>query len=61
MTALLASYVAVTAERRSALAAAMNLPQGNVRAASRMAMGAAHSSLLSRISGRPESKPGGRR
>ncbi|MDG4897778.1 hypothetical protein P9272_30010 [Mesorhizobium sp. WSM4976] len=61
MTALLASYVAVTAERRSAFAAAMKMPEGDVGAASRMAMGAAHSSLLSRISGRPENKPGGRR
>ncbi|RWM13333.1 MAG: hypothetical protein EOR72_18570 [Mesorhizobium sp.] len=60
MTALLASYVAVTAERRSAFAAAMKMPEGDV-GASRMAMGAAHSSLLSRISGRPENKPGGRR
>ncbi|WP_027166262.1 hypothetical protein [Mesorhizobium sp. WSM3224] len=60
MTALLASYVAVQAERRSAFAA-MNLPEGDVRAAARMAMGAAHSSLLSRISGRPENKPGGSR
>lgn len=60
MTALLASYVAVLAERRSGFAA-MHLPEGDVRAAARMAMGAAHSSLLSRISGRPENKPGGRR
>ena len=60
MTALLASYVAVLAERRSTFAA-MNLPEGDVRAASRMAIGAAHSSLLSRISGRPERKPGGSR
>lgn len=60
MTALLASYVAVQAERRSSFAAT-NLPERDMRAASRMAMGAAHSSLLSRISGRPENKPGGRR
>lgn len=60
MTALLASYIAVLAERRSTFAA-MNLPEGDVRTASRMAMGAAHSSLLSRISGRPERKPGGSR
>ncbi|MDX8524940.1 hypothetical protein RFM68_10500 [Mesorhizobium sp. MSK_1335] len=60
MTALLASYVAVTAERRSTFAA-MSLPEGDVRTASRMAMGAAHSSLLSRISGRPENTPGGGR
>lgn len=60
MTALLASYVAVLAERRSNFAA-MHLPEGDVRAAARMAMSAAHSSLLSRISGRPENKPGGRR
>ncbi len=60
MTALLASYVAVQAERRS-VNAAMPLHESDVRAATRMAVGAAHSSLLSRISGRPEHKPGGRR
>ncbi|TPN88160.1 hypothetical protein FJ987_13685 [Mesorhizobium sp. CU2] len=60
MTALLASYVAVLAERRS-VTNAMALHESDVRAATRMAMGAAHSSLLSRISGRPETKPGGRR
>ncbi|PBB21658.1 hypothetical protein [Mesorhizobium sp. WSM4313] len=60
MTALLASYIAMLAERRSTFAA-MHLPEGDIRVASRMAMGAAHSSLLSRISGRPENKPGGRR
>ena len=59
MTALLASYVAVQAERRSVVAA-MALQENDVRAAARMAMGAAHSSLLSRISGRPETKSGGR-
>ncbi|WP_149802615.1 hypothetical protein [Mesorhizobium sp. NFR06] len=60
LTALLASYVAVLAERRSALVA-MNLHEADVRTASRMAMAAAHGSLLSRISGRPETKPGGSR
>lgn len=61
MTALLASYVAVLAERRSAVAA-MALHDKDVHvSAHRMAMGAAHSSLLSRISGRPEPKPRGRR
>ena len=61
MTALLASYVAVLAERRSSLAA-VTLHERDARAAAhRMAMGAAHSSLLSRISGHPETRPGGRR
>jgi len=61
MTALLASYVAVLAERRSSLAT-VALHESDIRAAAhRMAMGAAHSSLLSRISGRPETRPGGRR
>lgn len=60
MTALLASYVAVQAERRSAVAA-MVLQERDLRASARMAMGAAHSSLLSRISGRPEITPGGSR
>ncbi|TIQ35893.1 MAG: hypothetical protein E5X48_12565 [Mesorhizobium sp.] len=62
MTALLASYVAVLAERRSTLAAAMASHDSDARlAAHRMAAGAAHSSLLSRISARPETRPGGRR
>ncbi|TIS45863.1 hypothetical protein [Mesorhizobium sp.] len=61
MTALLASYVAVLAERRSTLAA-MTLHEADARlTAHRMATGAAHSSLLSRISSRPETRPGGRR
>ncbi|UCI05577.1 hypothetical protein [Mesorhizobium sp. B1-1-8] len=60
MTALLASYVAVLAERRSATAMTLHESELHV-AAHRMAIGAAHSSLLSRISGRPEIKPGGRR
>ncbi|WP_192245257.1 hypothetical protein [Mesorhizobium silamurunense] len=60
MTALLASYVAVLAERRSTVAAA-TLHHGDARlTAQRMATSAAHSSLLSRISGRPETRPGGR-
>jgi len=61
MTALLASYVAVLAEQRSTLAA-MTLHDSDARlAAHRLATGAAHSSLLSRISGHPETRPGGRR
>ncbi|RWK00585.1 MAG: hypothetical protein EOR43_30195 [Mesorhizobium sp.] len=61
MTALLASYVAVLAERRSALAAmTFNESEAHLTA-HRMAAGAAHSSLLSRISSRPETGPGGRR
>jgi len=61
MTALLASYVAVLAERRAWLAAPLRYRDDARLAASRMAVGAAHSSLLSRISGRPETSPGGRR
>ncbi|RUV93111.1 hypothetical protein EOA75_15060 [Mesorhizobium sp. M1A.F.Ca.IN.022.07.1.1] len=61
MTALLASYVAVLAERRSA-STAMTLHEGEAPLVSRrMAAGVAHSSLLSRISSRPETRPGGRR
>lgn len=60
LTALLASYVAVLAERGPALAVAASR-EGDIRlAASRMAVSAAHSSLLSRISGRHETSPGGR-
>ncbi|RWM26637.1 hypothetical protein [Mesorhizobium sp.] len=56
MTALLASYVAVLAERRSVM------QENEARlAAHRIATGAAHSSLLSRISSHPETRPGGRR
>jgi hypothetical protein len=61
MTALLASYVAVLAERRFAVVA-MNWHENDHRgAAHRMARGAAHSSLLSRISGRPQAPTEGRR
>ncbi|RWK65874.1 hypothetical protein [Mesorhizobium sp.] len=54
LAALLASYVAMLAERRSALAA--TIPgTGEVRAAAHvMAKAAAHNSALSRISGRPD-------
>jgi hypothetical protein len=53
MAALLASYVAMFAERRSTASAA--LPgKGENGAAHVMAKGAAHDSLLSRISGRPD-------
>ena len=59
--ALLASYVAVIAERRSAVAATVP-HQGDIRfVAHRMARGAAHTSLLSRISDRLDGKPGDRR
>jgi len=61
MTALLASYVAVLAERRFAVAA-MNWHENDARVtAHRIAAGAAQSSLLSRIAGRPETTTGGRR
>jgi hypothetical protein len=54
LAALLASYVAMLAERRSALATAVS-NDGEIRAAAHvMAKGAAHSSLLSRISGRSD-------
>ncbi|MEW6632511.1 MAG: hypothetical protein AB1440_16710 [Pseudomonadota bacterium] len=60
MTALLASYVAVLAERRSP-PASVAVHEDARATAHRMAMVAAHSSLLSRMSGQPETKPGGRR
>lgn len=54
LAALLASYVAMLAERRSALAAPVP-GTGEVRAAAHvMAKAAAHNSALSRISGRPD-------
>ncbi|UVC13132.1 hypothetical protein [Mesorhizobium onobrychidis] len=54
LAALLASYVAMLAERRSALAATVP-GTGEVRAAAHvMAKAAAHNSALSRISGRPD-------
>jgi len=58
LTALLASYVAVLAERRSALATTV-AAESEIRArANVMARGAAHSSLLDRISGRSDTKHG---
>ena len=58
LTALLASYVAVLAERRSALATTV-ATESEIRArANVMARGAAHSSLLNRISGRSDTKHG---
>lgn len=57
LAALLASYVAMLAERRSAFAAAVPA-RADIRAAAHlMAKDAAHSSLLSRISGRSDAKP----
>ncbi|MER8438225.1 hypothetical protein NKH36_16190 [Mesorhizobium sp. M1312] len=54
LAALLASYVAMLAEQRSALAAAIP-GTGEIRdAAHVMAKAAAHNSALSRISGRPD-------
>ncbi|QPC92835.1 hypothetical protein [Mesorhizobium sp. INR15] len=53
LAAMLASYVAMLAERRSLLAE--DPDEGEVRATAHvMASAAAHSSLLSRISGRPD-------
>ena len=53
LAALLATYVAMLAERRSAIAAVST--DSEVRAAAHvLARGAAHNSLLSRISGRPD-------
>lgn len=54
LTALLASYVAVLAEQRSARVEAFAADNEFRATAHVMARGAAHSSLLSRISGRPE-------
>lgn len=53
MVALLASYVAMLAERRAGSPATVP-GKGETRAAHVMAKGAAHASLLSRISGRPD-------
>ncbi|TIM05201.1 hypothetical protein [Mesorhizobium sp.] len=56
LAALLASYVAMLAERRSAFAA-VDPGTGEIRAAAHvMAKAAAHNSALSRISGRPDTK-----
>ncbi|MER8587483.1 hypothetical protein NKH19_20045 [Mesorhizobium sp. M1338] len=60
LAALLASYVAMLAERRSVVAAASG--EGEIRAVAHgMAKAAAHNSLLSLISGRTGSNPGGER
>jgi len=57
LAALLASYVAMLAERRSVVAAASG--EGEIRAVAHgMAKAAAHNSLLSLISGRTVSKTG---
>ncbi|UDL90293.1 hypothetical protein LGH82_02600 [Mesorhizobium sp. PAMC28654] len=53
MAALLASYVAMLAERRSTASVAVP-GKREIRAAHAMAKGAVHDSLLSRISGRPD-------
>ena len=54
LAALLASYVAMHAERRSVLAVAISREAESRATAHAMAKGAAHGSLLSRISGRPD-------
>jgi hypothetical protein len=57
LAALLASYVAMLAERRSAFAAAVP-GDGDIRATAHvMARAAAHNSSLSRISGRSDANP----
>lgn len=59
LAALLASYVAMLTERRSAVAAAAS-GEGEIRAVAHgMAKAAAHNSLLSLISGRTGSNPKG--
>ncbi|WP_256752779.1 hypothetical protein [Mesorhizobium sp. Mes31] len=61
LAALLASYVAMLTERRSAVAAAAS-GEGEIRAVAHgMAKAAAHNSLLSLISGRTGSDPKGGR
>jgi hypothetical protein len=57
LAALLASYVAMHAERRSVLAVAVSREAESRATAHAMAQGAAHGSLLSRISGRPDIGP----
>jgi hypothetical protein len=54
LAALLASYVAMHAERRSVLAVAISREAESRATAHAMAKGAAHGSLLSRISGRSD-------
>ncbi|MBA1140404.1 hypothetical protein [Mesorhizobium neociceri] len=57
LAALLASYVAMLAERRSVFAGAVSREAESRATAHAMAQGAAHGSLLSRISGRPDIGP----
>jgi hypothetical protein len=59
LAALLASYVAMHAERRSVFAVAVSREAESRATAHAMAKGAAHGSLLSRISGRPDIGHGG--
>ena len=54
LAALLASYVAMHAEQRSVFAVALSREAESRATAHAMAKGAAHGSLLSRISGRPD-------
>ncbi|MER8624653.1 hypothetical protein [Mesorhizobium sp. M1143] len=61
LAALLASYVAMLAERRSVFAVMVSREAESRATAHAMAKGAAHGSLLSRISGRPDIGPSGRR
>lgn len=61
LAALLATYLAIQAERLSAMVSA-SPSQGDIRAAARlMALGAAHVSTLSRLSGRADANFGGGR
>jgi hypothetical protein len=53
LAALMVSYLAMVAERRSAFAVAVSRQAESRATAHAMAKGAAHGSLLSRISGRP--------
>ncbi|ESY53225.1 MULTISPECIES: hypothetical protein [unclassified Mesorhizobium] len=61
LAALLASYVAMLAERRSVFAVMVSREAESRATANAMAKGAAHGSLLSRISGRPDIGPSGPR
>ncbi len=61
MAALLASYLTIQAERLSVIMSA-SPSENDIRAAARiMALGAAHSSMLSRLSGRADANFGGGR
>ena len=60
LAALLATYVAMLAERRSAIATGVSTDSEVRAAAHALARGAAHGSLLSRISGRPDTNLGDR-